>query len=194
MKLALSLILSFVFLLWFVASVIGMVYVSRSAELSWLVPVILGQIFLVIGTAGLIAMLRAKKKGLWIDIVAILVGAIIVILPLIYHFGSEQTKTAITAHIPTLAGAGLFLFLRSGMTQYMFFQSAFAFFDYERSGISVFGENILIMIFWVFTGTHVALLCRNNNGKEEGKNNALISVIYVMAAVILGIVLHFAVP
>ena len=109
MKLLLSLILSFVFLLWFVASVVGMVYVSRSAELSWLVPVILGQIFLMIGTAGLIAMLRAKKKGLWIDIVAMLVGTIIVVLPLIYHFGSEQTKTAITAHIPTLAGAGLLI-------------------------------------------------------------------------------------
>ncbi|MBQ8922447.1 MAG: hypothetical protein IJ060_09870 [Oscillospiraceae bacterium] len=109
MKLVLSLILSFVFLLWFVVSVVGMVYVSRSAELSWLVPVIVGQIFLVIGTAGLIAMLRAKKKGLWIDIVAMLVGAIIVVLPLIYHFGSEQTKTAITAHIPTLAGAGLLI-------------------------------------------------------------------------------------
>ena len=64
MKLALSLILSFVFLLWFIASVVGMVYVSRSTELSWLVPVILGQIFLVIGTAGLIAMLRAKKNRL----------------------------------------------------------------------------------------------------------------------------------
>lgn len=109
MKLALSLILSFVFLLWFVASVVGMVYVSRSAELSWLVPVIFGLIFLVIGTAGLIAMLRAKKKDLWIDIVAMLVVAIIVVLPLIYHFGSEQTKTAITAHIPTLAGAGLLI-------------------------------------------------------------------------------------
>ena len=109
MKLALSLILSFVFLLWFVASVVCTVYVSRSAELSWLVPVILGQFFLVIGTAGLIVMLRAKKKDLWIDIVAMLVGAIIVVLPLIYHFGSEQTKTAITAHIPTLAGAGLLI-------------------------------------------------------------------------------------
>ena len=109
MKLLLSLILSFVFLLWFIASVVGMVYVSRSAELSWLIPVILGQIFLVIGTAGLIAMLRAKKKDLWIDIVAILIGAIIVVLPLIYHYGSEQTKAAITAHIPTLAGAGLLI-------------------------------------------------------------------------------------
>ena len=79
MKLVLSLILSFIFLLWFVASVVGMVYVSRSAELSWLIPVILGQFFLVIGTAGLIAMLRAKKKGLWIDIVAMLVGAIILL-------------------------------------------------------------------------------------------------------------------
>ena len=109
MKFVLSLVLSFVFLLWFVASVVGMVYVSRSAELSWLIPVILGQFFLVIGTAGLTVMLRAKKKDLWIDIVAILIGAIIVALPLIYHFGSEQTKTAITAHIPTLAGAGLLI-------------------------------------------------------------------------------------
>ena len=33
MKLALSLILSVFLLLWFVASVVGMVYVSRSAEL-----------------------------------------------------------------------------------------------------------------------------------------------------------------
>ena len=109
MKLALSLILSFIFLLWFVASVVGMVYVSRSAELSWLSPVILGQVFLVIGTAGLIVMLRAKKKDLWIDIAAIVVGAIIVVLPLIYHYGSEQTKAAITAHIHTLAGAGLLI-------------------------------------------------------------------------------------
>ena len=109
MKLVLSLILSFVFLLWFVVAVVGMFYVSRTAELSWLSPVILGQVFLVIGTAGLIVMLRAKKKDLWIDIAAIVVGAIIVVLPLIYHFGSEQTKTAITAYIPTLAGAGLLI-------------------------------------------------------------------------------------
>lgn len=107
MKLVLSLILSFIFLLWFISSVVGMFYVSRSAEYSWLLPMILGQVFLVIGTAGLIVMLRAKKKDLWIDIAAIVVGAIIVVLPLIYHYGSEQTKAAITAHIPTLAGVGL---------------------------------------------------------------------------------------
>ena len=107
MKSALSLILSFVFLLWFIASVVGMIYVSRSSELSWLIPVILGQFFLVIGTAGFIAMCSAKKKGLWIDITAILAGAVIVVLPLIYHYGSEQTKAVITSNIPTLAGAGI---------------------------------------------------------------------------------------
>ena len=112
MKLVLSLILSFIFLLWFISSVVGMFYVSRSAEYSWLLPMILGQVFLVIGTVGLIAMLSAKKKGLWIDIVAILVGSIIVVLPLMYHYGSEQTKAAITNHIPTLAGAG---FLTAGL-------------------------------------------------------------------------------
>ena len=69
-----------------------------------------------------------------------------------------------------LAGLGLFLFLRSGMTQYMFFRSAFAFFDYERSGISVFGENILIMIFWAFTGTHIALLCRKSSRSGRSCN------------------------
>ena len=109
MKLLLSLILSFVFLMWFFASVIGMVYVSRSAELSWLIPVILGQVFLVIGTAGLIVMLRAKKKGLWIDIVAMLAGAVIVAFPLVYHYGSTQTRDTVSSLVPFLIGGGMLL-------------------------------------------------------------------------------------
>ncbi len=107
MKPALSLILSFLFLLWFIVSLAGMVYVSRSRELYWLIPVILGQFFLVFGTAGFIVMRSAGKKGLWIDVVVIIAGAVLVILPLIFHYGSEETRAFITGHIPELSGAGL---------------------------------------------------------------------------------------
>ena len=104
-----------------------------------------------------------------------------------------KIKTVFGVIFCVLAGLGLFVFLRSGMTEYLFFRAVFAFFDYDKSGILVFGENIMIMLFWVFTGAHAALLCRKNSGKENGKNSALVSVISVMAAVILGLVLNMTI-
>ncbi len=104
-----------------------------------------------------------------------------------------RMKTVFGVIFCALAGTGLYLFFRNGITYYLSFRAAFAFFDYGKSGISVFGENILIMLFWVFAGTHTAFLCRKNSNDESGKNNKFVSVIYVMAAVILGLVLNFAV-
>ncbi len=109
MKTLLGIIISFVFLLWFIASLGGMIYVSRLAELRWLIPVILGQFFLVFGILGFIAMLSAKKKGLWIDAAAMFAGTAAISLALVYHYGSASAKAAVTAHIPTLAGAGFLI-------------------------------------------------------------------------------------
>ena len=107
---------------------------------------------------------------------------------------SGKAKIILNIILCILAGTGLFFFIRNNMPDYLFFRAAFAFLDYERSAFLVFGENILIMLFWVFAGAHSALLCRKNNGKDEGKNNALLSVIFVMAAVISGLVINMAVP
>ena len=77
-----------------------------------------------------------------------------------------RTKTAVTAIFCILAGIGLFLFLRSGWADYMFFRSAFAFLDYEKAGALVLLENILMLIPWVFIGGQVAKACRDIGRKN----------------------------
>ena len=57
-----------------------------------------------------------------------------------------------------------------GMPDYLFFRVPFAFLDYEKAGALVFLENILILSFWAFIGTEVAILCRNSQMKAEDKN------------------------
>ena len=57
-------------------------------------------------------------------------------------------------------GIGLWLFLRSGMTDYMFFRVPFAFLDYEKAGWLVLLENLAMLSFWAFIGTQAAVICR----------------------------------
>ena len=70
-----------------------------------------------------------------------------------------KTGAAITSLFCCLAGMGLFLFLRSGWADYMFFRSAFAFLDYEKAGSIVFLENLLMLVFWAFIGERMAKMC-----------------------------------
>lgn len=73
---------------------------------------------------------------------------------------SNGKKHALTIVFCCLAAAGLFFFLRNGIFDYMFFRLPFAFLDYEKSGIAVFSENILMLEFWAFTGARLATLSR----------------------------------
>ena len=72
-----------------------------------------------------------------------------------------KTGTAITALFCCIACIGLFLFLRSGWADYMFFRSAFAFLDYEKAGALVLLENLLMLAFWAFIGERMAKMCRH---------------------------------
>ncbi len=71
-----------------------------------------------------------------------------------------KAGTAITTVFCGLAGIGLFLFLRNGWADYMFFRAAFAFLDYDKSGVLVFLENLQMLIFWAFIGDRAAVICR----------------------------------
>ena len=71
-----------------------------------------------------------------------------------------KTKTALTCIFTCIGGAGLWLFLRNGIPDYLFFRVPFAFLDYEKAGWLVFLENLLMLSFWAFTGTQAALICR----------------------------------
>ena len=103
---------------------------------------------------------------------------------------TDKLKTVISAVLCVVAGIGLLLFIRNGIPDYLFFRVPFAFLDYEKAGILVYLENILMLSFWAFIGTEVAVLCRNTNMKTENKKNPLLPVVFIMSAIILGLVIN----
>ena len=103
---------------------------------------------------------------------------------------TDKMKTVISAALCVVAGIELSLFIKNGMLDYLFFRVPFAFLDYEKAGILVFLENILMLTFWVYIGTQVAVLCRNSQMKNEEKKNPLLPVIFIMAAIIIGLVIN----
>ena len=82
-----------------------------------------------------------------------------------------KARTALAAVFCGLAGIGLFLFIRSGWADYMFFRAVFAFLDYEKAGALVFLENLLMLIFWAFVGDLVSMLCRKAVRANKGKSD-----------------------
>ena len=76
------------------------------------------------------------------------------------------------------------------MPDYLFFRVPFAFLDYEKAGALVFLENILMLSFWAFIGTEVAIFFRNSQIKTEEKKNLLLPVVFIMGAIILGLVIN----
>ena len=103
---------------------------------------------------------------------------------------TDKLKMVISVALCIVAGIGLFLFIRNGMPDYLFFRVPFAFLDYEKAGILVFLENILMLTFWAYIGTQIAVLCRNSQMKTEDKKNPLLPVVFIMGAIILGLVIN----
>lgn len=71
-------------------------------------------------------------------------------------------KTVINVTFCLAAGIGLFLFIRSGWANYMFFRSVFAFLDYEKAGSLVLLENTLMLSLWAFVGCRIFKLFRSS--------------------------------
>ena len=103
---------------------------------------------------------------------------------------TDKLKTVISAALCVVAGIGLFLFIRNGMPDYLFFRVPFAFLDYEKAGALVFLENVLTLSFWAFIGAEVAVLCRNSQIKTEDEKNPLLPVVFIMGAIIFGLVIN----
>ncbi|MBR0312023.1 MAG: SUMF1/EgtB/PvdO family nonheme iron enzyme [Oscillospiraceae bacterium] len=103
----------------------------------------------------------------------------------------KNAKRALTVMFAVAAGVGLCLFLRSGMPDYMLFRVPFAFLDYDKAAALVFGENLLMLLFWAFAGTQLSLLLRRA-GAKDGK--ALLPVTLLLASVLLGLALNMTIP
>ena len=109
-------------------------------------------------------------------------------VPLMLGRMKDSARSILTAVGAVIAGVGLWLFLRNGMPNYLFFRVPFAFLDYEKAFWLVFLENTLMLSTWVFLGAELAVLCM-----KRKKKPALI-LGSAAAAAVLGLVLNTAFP
>ena len=109
-------------------------------------------------------------------------------IPLMLGRMEDRTRTILTAVGAALGGVGLWLFLRNGMPNYLFFRVPFAFLDYEKAFWLVFLENALMLSTWAFLGAELADLCM----KRKKKPALLLGSI--AAAAVLGLALNAAFP
>ena len=72
----------------------------------------------------------------------------------------DRTGAILTCIFTCIGGIGLWLFLRNGIPNYLFFRVPFAFLDYEKAGWLVFLENLLMLLFPVCVGFWLSILCR----------------------------------
>ncbi len=93
---------------------------------------------------------------------------------------NEKVKTILGAAFSFFAGFGLMLLLKSGIPDYLFFRTPFAFFDYEKSAFTVFAENFVMLLAFAFLGACCASLMKGR--KKEDK---LVSAILILAALFI---------
>ena len=93
-------------------------------------------------------------------------------VPLMLGRMQDKTRTVLTAVGAALGGVGLWLFLRNGMPNYLFFRVPFAFLDYEKAFWLVFLENALMLGTWVFLGAELAVLCMKRK-RKPGRSQEL---------------------
>ena len=106
---------------------------------------------------------------------------------------SESTKKAVSVAAPVLGGIGLWRFLVTGIPGYLFFRSPFAFFDYGKSAVTVFAENLTILLGFAFLGTCCAsyLMASGTKGEEGSRKREkpevlVLASLLVCAGLLLG--------
>ena len=102
---------------------------------------------------------------------------------------SEKAKAALSAIFAVLAGLGLWLFIKNGIPDYIFFRTPFAFFDYEKSAVLVFLENLAILVFFAFIGGQAAAFVRHEKDTVKMKSRRLRAAGLALAAILLGVML-----
>lgn len=102
-------------------------------------------------------------------------------------------STAMRCAFLCAGGIGLYLFVTNRMFDYLFFRVHFAFLDYEKAAWLVFGENVLMLMFWVLAGTVCAELC-TRRAQKTAENRTLHPLLSLGAAVCIGVIALMAFP
>ena len=96
-------------------------------------------------------------------------------------------KKVLLVVLTIIAGYGFYLFLKSGIINYISFKSHFAFLDYEKPAYLVFTENVSMLIFFSYISHNIANIVKGIGKKD---NDVLKSLIYIMTALIIGFALN----
>lgn len=99
-------------------------------------------------------------------------------------------RSIMLALFTVIAGYGFYLFLKSGIINYITFKTHFAFLDYEKHAALVFFENVSMLIFFAFVAHNLANVLKGIGKKD---NSILRSLVYVMTAIIIGFILNMSV-
>ena len=78
----------------------------------------------------------------------------------------KTIKLILSILMTVVAGYGLYLFINSGLSNYILFKTHFAFLDYEKSAVVVFLENLSMLSFFAFLAYNVIKLIQN---MKQGK-------------------------
>ena len=98
----------------------------------------------------------------------------------------KTAKALLTCLFTIAAGLGFLFFLRSRIPDYLFFLSPFAFFDYDKSGVLVFLENLAELFFFAFAGANTVRLIRSLKGEKGDSNSPMIAVLCILSAILIG--------
>lgn len=99
----------------------------------------------------------------------------------------NNVKKVLAIIFTIISGYGFYLFLKSGILNYITFKTHFAFLDYEKAATSVFLENVLMIIFFAFVGHNISNAIRDIGKKD---NSSLKRIVYIMASLIIGFILN----
>ena len=81
----------------------------------------------------------------------------------------KNIKNVLTIIFTIISGYGFYLFLKSGIINYITFKTHFAFFDYEKPAGLVFLENVAMLIFFAFVAHSIANIVKALGKKEKNK-------------------------
>ena len=84
------------------------------------------------------------------------------------HLKNRARKLLLCA-VTGIGIVGLWLFMRSGIVDHLFFRVPFAFLDYDKAGWLVVSENLLMLLGWAGLGCWLSIFLRRAGTEERTK-------------------------
>ena len=85
-----------------------------------------------------------------------------------------------------ISGVGLWLFLKSGIVNYIMFKTHFAFLDYQTAKWLIILQNLAMLLFFVLMGYVLSEVTQKNKDKKYSAK----PLAWAGCAIIIGIVLN----